>query len=220
MGAASGLSDGCQKLCQHTLATRQTNRSRAKEITLLNNKRKLPDFLLVTDETRFPNPLPILETLPRSSGVVFRHYRHPQREELAESVAALCRRRRLILLVANDVPLALRVRAQGVHLPQWRWEGSSVRRPFDEFRITGSVHSPGALARASRSGMDAVMLSPVFATDSHPRAEALGAARASAWARLWGRGIPVYALGGVDDTGRRRLRGGCGAGTAATRWRG
>ena len=164
--------------------------------------------------------MPIIETLPRNAGVVFRHYRHPKREKLAEIVAGLCRRRRLILLVANDVSLALRVRAQGVHLPQWRWEGASVRRPFDEFRITGAVHSPGALARASRRGMDAVMLSPVFATDSHPQAEALGAVRASAWARRWGRGIPVYALGGVGGEGRRRLRGGCWAGTVATRWTG
>ncbi|MCY4034255.1 MAG: thiamine phosphate synthase [Hyphomicrobiales bacterium] len=220
MGLASGLSDGCQKLRHHAFSACQTNRSRAKEIGLLNGKRDLPDFLLVTDETRFPNPLPIIETLPRGAGVVFRHYRHPQREDLAGIVAALCRRRRLILLVADSVPLALQVRAQGVHFPQWRWEGASFRRPFNKFRITGAAHSPGALAQASRRGMDAVMLSPVFATDSHPQAEALGAMKASAWARRWGRGIPVYALGGVDSGGRRRLRGGGWAGTAATRWPG
>ena len=220
MGSASGLSDGCQKLRFHAFTDCQANRSRAKAIGLLNGKRKLPNFLFVTDETRFPNPLPIIETLPRGAGVVFRHYRHPQREDLAEVVAALCRRRLLILLVADNVSLALRVRAHGVHLPQWRWERASFRRPFNEFRITGAVHSLGALARASRRGMDAVMLSPVFATDSHPQAETLGAMKASAWARRWSRGIPVYALGGVDSRGRRRLRGGVWAGTAATRWPG
>jgi thiamine-phosphate pyrophosphorylase len=68
--------------------------------------------------------------------------------------------------------------------------------------ITISAHSLRAL---SRRHVDAIFLSPVFATESHPERAALTAVRASLMARK--ARVPVYALGGVNSQNARRLHG-------------
>jgi thiamine-phosphate pyrophosphorylase len=59
--------------------------------------------------------------------------------------------------------------------------------------ITAAAHSLRALMGLRE--IDAVFLSPVFATTSHPGARALGPARAALIARA--APVPVYALGGI-----------------------
>ena len=192
----------------------------------MNRPRALPRFLLTTDAARCPDPLPLLASLPRDSGVIYRHYEHPERDALAHELARLCRRRGFPLLIADDLALALRLRACGVHLPQWRLgcgDASgrllAMRRPHAGFCITTSVHSLAALARVAHLPVDGVLLSPVFATASHPQANPIGAVRLAAWTRRHGRQIAIHALGGMDGRTRRRLQHCLLAGTAATAWR-
>ena len=192
----------------------------------MSRPRALPSFLLATDAARCPDPLALISALPPDAGVIYRHYGHPGRDALAGEVAALCRRRRLPLLVADDLALALRVRAQGLHLPQWRLgQGdalgnlSALRRPYKGFCVTVSAHSLASLARAAQLPVDAVLLSPAFATASHPERAPIGAARMAAWSRRCGRQVAIYALGGMDAPARRRLQNCLLAGTAAVCWR-
>ncbi|MFP6690036.1 MAG: thiamine phosphate synthase, partial [Alphaproteobacteria bacterium] len=79
--------------------------------------------------------------------------------------------------------------------------------------ITVAAHSRAALHHAAMCGADAALLSPVFATESHPERRPLGpegfnllAARAA---------LPVYALGGIDRHNAARLLCGRAAGIAA-----
>ena len=64
------------------------------------------------------DPLPAIARLPRGAGVIFRHYGAKGRDELGAAVARACRARGLVLLVAVDAGLALRLRADGIHLPE------------------------------------------------------------------------------------------------------
>jgi thiamine-phosphate pyrophosphorylase len=52
------------------------------------------------------------------------------------------------------------------------------------------------------AGADAVFVSPVFATASHPDRRALGSTR---FATLTGDGAAIYALGGIETKTIRRL---------------
>ncbi len=172
----------------------------------------LPGLILMTDERRLPDPLAAVARLPRGAGVIFRHYGDPERAILAARLARLCRARGLVLLVAGDAALAARVGAAGLHLAQA--QGSRIRhfrRSRPRWLVTVAAHSQAALTRGRQA--DAVLLSPVFATLSHPGARALGALR---FARLAGRSTtPVYALGGIDEQTLRRLQGCRLAGVAA-----
>lgn len=167
---------------------------------------------MVTDEARLPDPRPAIMTLPKGSGVIFRHYASPGRAKLAAALAAICRRRRLLFIVGGDARLALKVRADGLHLRE-RDLAQPVPRFARRLLITAAAHSCRALIRAKRAGVDAALLGPVFPTASHPGAPALGLLRFAAMARKGG--LPIYALGGIGPGNARRLIGTGAAGIAA-----
>lgn len=165
----------------------------------------LPTRLLVTDAVRLADPLPAVCRLKPGDGVLFRHYElaPARRLALGLQVARICRQRGLLLLVAGDARLASRLGADGLHLPQ------KLIRPARRLGtglMTAAAHDAGAIRRARQAGADAVLISPVFATASHPGASPLGVIGFARLASLAAReGLQVYALGGVTETAMRRL---------------
>lgn len=175
-------------------------------------KTLLPPLILLTDETRLPDPVSAIARLPKRAAVIVRHYRLPPhaRRALARDIAAACRRLGHICLIANDAALARAVRADGVHWPE---HAARRGRPQGLRFITAAAHDETAIRRARTAGADAVLVSPVFETASHPDATPLGVLRLAALVR--GAAVPVYALGGVTQANARRLRAAGVAGIAA-----
>ena len=68
---------------------------------------------------------------------------------------------------------------------------------------TASAHGRAELVQGVRAGADAIFLSPVFPTASHPGGAALGVVRWAAAARTVR--APVLALGGINAATARRL---------------
>ena len=172
----------------------------------------LPALILMTDEARLADPLPAARALPAGSAIILRHYGVPERAVLARGLAAIARRRGLVLLVGEDPVLARRVGAAGVHLPERAIRRAGAVRWQRDWLITAAVHSHAALASAAACGADAALLSPVFATASHPNARALGLQRFAAIAQA--SPLPVYALGGIDRAHANLLRGSGAVGIA------
>jgi len=165
-------------------------------LTELARRLKLA-LVAITDERRGGDPLAVAARLPAGSWVIFRHYDAPDRSVLAIRLAALCRKRRLKLLVAGDPALARRLKA-GLHLPD-----ALAAHPTPAIRswkglLTAAAHDRRGLRRAARLGADAALLSPVFATLSHPGVKPLGLTAFRRLAR--GSAVPVIALGGIDRT--------------------
>jgi thiamine-phosphate pyrophosphorylase len=135
--------------------------------------------------------------MPRGSVVVVRARDKERRAALARQLMDLA-----TLLIADDPALAAEIGAAGLHLPQARMrEAAHWRRRFPDWIITSSAHSLKALMHAH--ALDAVFLSPVFATASHTEKQPLGPARAAFIAAL--APVPVYALGGVTQRNAARL---------------
>jgi len=164
--------------------------------------KRLPRRIFIAERSRGGDPLDIAGRLPRGTGLILRDYDKPDREAFAGRVATLARRRGLCLLIAGDVRLARRLGAQGLHLSRRRlFEPPPPRRPG--WILTAAAHDRRALFRAVTIGVDAVLVSPAFATASHPDAAGLGPHRL---ARLiTGVPLPVYALGGIDRLSARGL---------------
>ncbi len=177
--------------------------------------RPLPRLWLVSDPVRLPDPRGAAAGLPRGSGILARG----AGLHVLAGLAALCRRRGLVLLVAAD-GRAARVHGAGLHLPDRR--GAAGVLPFLLARRSGA---PGAVlslaahggargaARARRLRPDLVFLSPLFPTESHPGAPALGTLLWLAAARRL-RPMPAVALGGIAAPTARRVPAGA-AGVAA-----
>lgn len=169
-------------------------------------KVRTPRFFLFTDDTRLPDPKDLLARLPRGTVIILRHRDRDVLEELARRTIARAHRLGLKVLLAADLPLALRLGADGVHLSESRAQRGPLRTACKKpgFLITAAAHNTSALRRAARAGADVAMLSPVFMTTSHPGARPLGPIRFARLAR--NSTIPVIALGGVNAQSAKRLR--------------
>lgn len=143
----------------------------------------------------------MVQRLPRGFGVIWRHFGESTRLTTGLALARACRRRGLVLLVANDPRLAQRIGAAGVHWPERQLRGVRPRRPGQI--ETASAHSRAAIARASLRGADAVLLSAVFPSRSPSAGPPLGAMRFTSLARA--APLPVYALGGITPDNAARI---------------
>ena len=76
------------------------------------------------------------------------------------------------------------------------------RIPADAL-VTLSVHSAKGMISARQISVDAVLISPVFPTNSHPNAATLGPMRFASLVKDCP--CPVYALGGMSETRLKRL---------------
>ena len=172
--------------------------------------RRLPVLFLMSDPDRLPDPRPYLHRLPRGAGVILRCYGAnpgdaPSRVQVRR-LAKACHTRGLWLLIAGDDHLAAQARADGIHLGEWRLgRGAWKRGPARARRglVTASCHGRAALSRAAAAGVDAVLLAPVFATESHSDARILGHLRFAALVRQCR--LPVFALGGIGPANIGRL---------------
>lgn len=153
----------------------------------------------MTDDTRDADWVEAVSALPRGAAVIVRHRDRRAREILALRLRGVALARDVKLLIADDEALAVRVCADGMHVPQRHGaRAAAIKARHPQWLVTASAHD----AAAMRVSADAVILGPLFATASHPGAASLGVVRFAAIAQ---RGRRVYALGGVDAASVRRL---------------
>jgi thiamine-phosphate pyrophosphorylase len=161
-------------------------------------------MLFFTDPTRTPDPLAVAQTLPRGAGVVFRAFGAPDALVRGQALARLCARRGLVFMVGADAALAVRLRADGVHLPERlaRRKGA-IRALRSRFLVTAAAHGLPAALAARRAGAQALVVSPVFPSRSPSAGRPIGPRGIAILARR--AGAPVYALGGVTPVTARGL---------------
>lgn len=168
----------------------------------------LPRLLFLTDPGRTPDPEAILETLPPEVGVIYRPFGAPDAIEQGRRLAAIARQRGLILLAGADPDLALAIGAQGLHLPErLAHQLPALRAAHPDWILTAAAHSPAALVPA-----DALLVSPVFASNSPSAGQPLGVEAFTALVDA--APAPVYALGGIAGETAARLTDSGAAGFA------
>lgn len=155
------------------------------------NLQTIPDLWLLSDERNDRVLEQALADLPEGSGFVFRHYHLTarQRKRRFDALAAVARASGHIVTLADDLSTAIEWGAVAVYGPPGR-----VGSPGPLLRIA-TVHDRHEIAHANRIMADAVMLSPVFATRSHPGGNWLGPRRFHELAEC--ARMPVIALGGM-----------------------
>ena len=154
----------------------------------------------MTDHAHMPDPMRVARRLPPHSLIILRDYDHADRLALARQWAKACRENHCLFSVGGDAQLARRVRADGIHWP----EKLLPRKPGHKFTITTTAtHSRKALMRAQKAGIPMALISPVFATTSHPGAKPLGVLNYRRMVR--GVRIAIGVLGGITAQTARRL---------------
>ncbi|MBN2751905.1 MAG: thiamine phosphate synthase [Rhodospirillaceae bacterium] len=157
----------------------------------------------MSDPVRLPDPASRLSRLPHGYALIRRSSTLSQGRRLRTA----CRDARVLFFWAGTAREALRLHADGLHLKDnaatrgrqariWRY-----RRP--RALLIAAAHSPRAIRACAVAGVDAVLVSPVFSTNSHPGAPFIGITRFRLWARE--ASVAVYALGGLSPTTAHRL---------------
>lgn len=177
----------------------------------------LPTLWLISDARNDAALERALRGLPRGSGFIFRHYHldPATRRPRFDALARIARARGHMVVLAGTAKEARRWGADGSYgasgpittcASGGKWTGPYHCTRSPPARgcglILATAHSLRQIARCR--GADAILLSPVFPTRSHPGARALGPLRfhlLAARAR-----VPVIALGGMNPARARRLR--------------
>ncbi len=168
----------------------------------------------VTDPDRTPDPAAVAARLPRGTGVIHRGFGRPEAERDARALAAVARRRGLVLLIGADAARARRVGAHGVHLPERSAHlAGRLKAHRPGWIVTVAAHGGRALARAARAKADAALVSPVFPSRSPSAGGPLTPVRLARLVR--DARLPVVALGGVTTVTAQRLARSAAAGLAA-----
>lgn len=158
----------------------------------------LPLIWLVSDARNDATLDQALTRLPRGSGLVFRHYHlsSPARRARFEALKRRAHNRGLRVILSGTPMEARRWGADGAY-------GSSsalAKGPAMTRLVT--VHSLRDIARARRA--DAIVLSPVFPTRSHPGGATLGPTRFRLLSAV--APVPAIALGGMNQHRARTHR--------------
>jgi thiamine-phosphate pyrophosphorylase len=157
--------------------------------------RPVPEIWLISDARNDGALEQALKRLPRGSGLIFRHYHLPEPERRArfKQLRRLARQYGHRLVLSGTARQARRWRADGAY-------GADLARGPALLRLV-TVHSLRELRRARRA--DAVLLSPIFPTRSHPGGKVLGTLR---WQSIAAHSpVPVIALGGMTARRARQL---------------
>lgn len=161
----------------------------------------LPELWLISDRRNDAVLEDALARLPRGSGFIYRHYHLPPEERIARywQIERIARMRGHLVILADSALTAREWGADGIYGAPL----SLVPRRGDMLMLA-TTHNLAEIAAANRIGADAVLLSAVFATASHPGATALGPMRfrtIAAHAQM-----PVIALGGMTQRNADRLQ--------------
>lgn len=152
----------------------------------------LPRLLFLTDPQRTPDPEAVLATLPPEVGVIYRPFGAPDAVERGRRLAAIAGERGLTLLAGADADLAAAIGAHGLHLPErLAHQLPGLRDAHPDWILTAAAHS----LPATQVEADALLVSPVFPSNSPSAGPPLGVAAFTAL--VTAAAAPVYALGGV-----------------------
>ncbi|KAB2969054.1 bifunctional MutT family pyrophosphohydrolase/thiamine phosphate synthase [Zoogloea sp.] len=140
-----------------------------------------------------------------------------KRETFARNVVARCHEHGALAMLNEDIDLACRIGADGVHLPA-RQLMSLEKRPELEW-VGASCHTRDELLKAASLELDYALLGSVAPTASHPERSPLG------WpafaGMIKGLPLPVLALGGLapDDLLQAKFHGAHGVAGIRSFWK-
>jgi len=161
----------------------------------------LPCLWLISDARNDAELVRALARLPRGSGFIYRHYHlpDPDRYHRFRALRRIAKAHGHVVILADSALTARDWGADGIYgAPR-----SLTPRRAGLLHLA-TAHDLAEIGLAARLGADAVLLSPVFPTRTHPGAPVLGAVRFRLLARQ--SRLPVIALGGMSPARAQSLK--------------
>lgn len=162
-------------------------------------------FIMGTTNVKNRQPLEVLEAALQAGITMFQfrekgldalsdeHYEH-----FARQCQKLCQQYDVPFIVNDDIELALKLDADGIHIGQDDLHVSLVRQKIGQKILGVSVHSEAELQVALQYGADYVGIGPIYATTSKKDAKPPCGTEFLQQARKLYPQLPIVAIGGID----------------------
>ncbi|RHW42706.1 thiamine phosphate synthase [Neobacillus notoginsengisoli] len=121
------------------------------------------------------------------------------REELAVKLMGICRRHRIPFIVNDDVDLAIRLGADGVHIGQDDERASEVRKKIGDKILGVSAHTLEEARLAIEAGANYLGVGPIFLTATKDDAKKPIGPGLVRELREKGYDIPIVGIGGITS---------------------
>ncbi|MEB2280918.1 thiamine phosphate synthase [Lysinibacillus xylanilyticus] len=162
-------------------------------------------FIMGTSNVFKHEPLNVLEKALQS-GITMFQYREKgpntltgqAYEDFARKCQKLCQQYHVPFIVNDDIELAIKLKAEGVHIGQEDFPVSMVRNKIGNMILGVSVHSQAELQTALQYGADYVGIGPIFPTTSKSDANPPSGTNFLQQARMQYPNLPIVAIGGIN----------------------
>ena len=174
---------------------------------------RISPLVFMSDPERVPDILAVARSLPKGATMIYRHFGAVDRGAIAQELRQISFARNLQFLIGQDVDLAAKVGADGVHLPERGLTcGAALRARYPDWLLTGAAHSHEAVMLCAENGLDAAILSPIFVSASKSAGKPIGIDELAKITKTTA--IPIIALGGISAANAPKLYGSNVAGLA------
>ncbi|TYS09196.1 thiamine phosphate synthase [Bacillus subtilis] len=119
------------------------------------------------------------------------------RIEFAKNVQEACREAGVPFIVNDDVELALKLKADGVHIGQEDASAREVRSAIGDMILGVSAHTMSEVKQAEEDGADYIGLGPIYPTETKKDTKAVQGVSLIEAVRRQGIGIPIVGIGGI-----------------------
>ena len=158
----------------------------------------LPNLFIFLDQ--YNNK--IFENNNTNIGVIYRNYNDPKREIELTKIAKACKKKRYQIFVANDIKLALKIKADGIYIPSFNKTKKFRNLENKKLMILGSAHNKKEIHEKILQKCQAVFLSPVFYVEKSTNF--LNVHQFNSLSRS--SKINIFALGGINEHNVNKLR--------------
>ena len=159
------------------------------------------------------NPVEVLEEALKAGVTIFQLREKGENalkghdlEEFAISCQMLCKHYNVPFIVNDDVDLALKINADGVHVGQDDIALETIRTKLKGKIVGISVHTKEEMEKAVIGGADYVGIGPIYETKSKSDAEKPAGVTFLHQARVMYPDFPIVAIGGITEQNAQEVR--------------
>ena len=120
--------------------------------------KSLPTTFIFLD--KFDNQ--IFENNNINIGIIYRNYHNQNKESDLIKIAAECKKRRIKLYIANNIKLAIKVKAAGIYIPAFNRNKRFSNHEKKGLTIIGSAHNQKEIQQKIMQKCNAIFLAPIF----------------------------------------------------------
>ena len=160
--------------------------------------KKFPKFFVFLDQYDSN----VFKNNNTNMGIIYRNYNVKKRENELIKIAKACKTSRHKLFVANDIKLAIKVKAEGIYIPSFNKTKVYANIEKKNIQILGSAHNQSEIKNKISQKCNGIFLSPIFNIKKSKKF--LGLHKFNYLVQ--GNKTNIFALGGISELNIHKLK--------------